>query len=491
MNTHPGRWNVSTRCWIVGLSVLGIAAVAILLSAWPRVLEADDPRLTRARGYRIFDEDSFFRRYEDLRQNIFEGPLGADDLPRFTPFIHDESLFARVGPALDLLATEPRRARRELYAILMKAPPDAQLLYDFLVVHFDKTMAGALDNCRSGSIYGWNWAYGAEAALEAYEATGQVRFLDLVGTTGDLVIADRDDRHGRTDQFRGRVLESWGHCSENIEAEYTNVITHAGRITYPLLRYAEIVRADKTLEPWHGLRGQRFLDAAAEALDAFDDDYRVVPGTDAGYYLRPVRGDVEPLNHAHAAARSYVLLHVLTGEAKYQQRVEELAAWFRAAIVPDEQGVWNWPYAPTPDDLGQSGFNGEEVCKAQITIGFPVVAAAREIAFDGSDIAQLVRTFLVHVHRDGRFNMRIDPEFTDLVGSSTRHPLLAGWIQLDEHAPEIREIIIDAVADRRDVFTGGWFGKPVLVLAYAHRLAPASDENHHGRVVEQAGQVFE
>ena len=87
--------------------------------------------------------------------------------------------------------------------------------------------------------------------------------------------------------------------------------------------------------------------------------------------------------------------------------------------------------------------------------------------------------------------MRIDPEFTDLVGSSTRHPLLAGWIQLDEHAPEIREIIIDAVADRRDVFTGGWFGKPVLVLAYAHRLAPASDENHHGRVVEQAGQVFE
>ena len=219
------------------------------------------------------------------------------------------------------------------------------------------------------------------------------------------------------------------------------------------------------------MRGQRFLDAAAEALDAFDDDYRVVPGTDAGYYLRSVRGDVEPLNHVHAAARSYVLLHALTGEAKYQQRVEELAAWFRAAIVPGEQGVWNWPYAPTPDDLGQSGFDGEETCKAQITIGFPVVAAAHEIAFDDSDIAQIVRTFLVHVYRDGRFNTTIDPKFTDLVGSSTRDPLLAGWIQLGEHEPEIGEIIIDAIADRRDVFTGGWFGKPVLVLAYAHRLA--------------------
>ncbi len=47
---------------------------------------------------------------------------------------------------------------------------------------------------------------------------------------------------------------------------------------------------------------------------------------------------------------------------------------------------------------------------------------------------------------------------------------LALWMFLDVYAQEIRTIIEDAVAARRDIFEKGWFQTTKMALAYSHRL---------------------
>lgn len=333
------------------------------------------------------------------------------------------------------------------------------------------TLERAREPARRGAIYAWEWATLARAALEAHEALGDGAFLELVARSGDAVLADRDDRHARVDSFHRRVRPGWSH-GEHLEGHQTCLLTHSGRIAFPLLRFAQVVRDDAALGAAHGERAARFRNAVAEALDDFDADYRTLPGRALGYYHRPTRDDVDPLNHQCAAAEALVLLADLDPSHARTQRVSELANWFRAAAREQPDGSWSWPYTPTPETLGDPAPKGEYSWKAAISILFPIRAHEHGLAFEADDLARIARTFLGSVHRDGAFQRRIDPRRDPLHAGYGPNSAIVGWMLLDGHAPEIRRILERAVGRQPALFPGGWFTSAHSVLAYAHRLGP-------------------
>jgi hypothetical protein len=355
------------------------------------------------------------------------------------------------------------------------APADAELLLNYLRGEMPEPINRARANCERGSIYAWSWSYLARAALEAYDRTRDQRFLDVFVETADVVVDDRDHLQGRIDEYRDRMLPTWGTC-RHLKGKYTSVLTHAGRIALPLLTFSLIVGEDDALPEKYRKRVALYTSAARMALASFEDDYRRIPEKGFGYYDRPTRGDVEALNHTHSAGEAFVLLYALTGDASYRQRVEELGRYFVASTWEGENGCREWPYVAVPESLGSRVPEAEPMWKAQITILFPIAAYQHGLFFDRTFIGELSCLFHNNIH-DGNlvFTPRIsaDEEEKPIDGTKRRHRLLAGWYVLDRYDPSVGDVIEAAIATRPDLFPDGWFSHPATVLAYAQRLGNA------------------
>jgi hypothetical protein len=209
------------------------------------------------------------------------------------------------------------------------------------------------------------------------------------------------------------------------------------------------------------------------ALGAFEEDYRRIPKKGFGYYRRPTRGDVEALNHTHAAGEAFVLLYALTDDASYRQRVEELGRYFLASTWEGENGCRQSPYQAFPDTLGSRGQEGEPFWKAQITILFPIPAYEHGLVSERNFLGEFSCLFHSNVHQgDLIFTSRISAgaEDSPIGGSKSRHRLLAGWYVLDRYDSSVGDVIEAAITARPDLFPDAWFSHLATVLAYAQRL---------------------
>jgi len=362
-------------------------------------------------------------------------------------------------------------------------PADKNLLLNYLRVEMPEHINRARANCERGSIYAWAWTYLARAALEAYDGTADQRFLDVFVEDADIVIDDRDHLRGRMDEYRGRMLPTWGTC-RHLKGKYTSVVTHAGRIALPLLTFSLIVGEDDALPGKYRKRVALYTSAAKMALAAFEEDYRRIPEKGFGYYRRPTRGDLEALNHTHAAGEAFVLLYALTGDASYRHRVEELGRYFLASTWEGENGCRQWPYVAVPESLGSRAPEAEPMWKAQITILFPIAAYEHGLFFDRTLISELSCLFHNNIHEGNLvFTPRISGnEEEPIDGTKRRHRLLAGWYVLDRYDSSVGDVIEAAITARPDLFPDGWFSHPATVLAYAQRLGNAGNPTAPNRL---------
>jgi hypothetical protein len=380
---------------------------------------------------------------------------------------------ARALPA-DHIKLSPSGARPESSSA-GAAPANSNLLLNYLRVEMPEHIDRARANCERGSVYAWAWTYLARAALEAYDRTRDQRFLDVFVETADIVVDERDHLQGRIDEYRGRMLPTWGTC-RHLKGKYTSVVTHAGRIAQPLLWFSLTSSEDGALPEKYRKRVALYTSAAKLALASFEDDYRRIPEKGFGYYDRPTRGDVEALNHTHAAGEAFVLLYALTGDASYRQRVEELGRYFVASTWEGENGCREWPYVAVPESLGSRGPEAEPMWKAQITILFPIAAYEHGLLFDRPFIGELSCLFHNNIHEGNLvFTPKIsaNEEEEPIDGTKRRHRLLAGWYVLDRYDSSVGDVIEAAIATRPDLFPDGWFSHPATVLAYAQRLSNA------------------
>ena len=109
------------------------------------------------------------------------------------------------------------------------------------------------------SIYAWSWAYGAQAAVLAYTATHDERFLGLIVSTYDTILKFRDSQRNKTDVVRGRILRSWGigrppkGVMNDSKVWWSNIVTHTGRITHPVSMFCKVVFDHKRLHHFSSL----------------------------------------------------------------------------------------------------------------------------------------------------------------------------------------------------------------------------------------------
>ncbi len=446
---------------------------------------APNSRARGAPGMSACMAPSLLSRYEELREALLTGNFDPSRLPDLRKLLVDPARLRRLDAISERAGATAfdETSQDELYALLMTDAPHWELLHAYLASKAERRIR-QVDTDPGRPFDDWGWAYLAEAAIVAHECTGDGRFLDIIDTTFPSVLRARDSERGHIDQVRGRALGSWG-VTRAVSGCWTNVVTTPGRIGLPVCLFVERRRAAGSgsradVERWDG-----YIRAVEEALAEFEEDYRETANGE-GYYQRPIKCDVEPLNHGLSAGRTFLQLYRVTGNPKHRQRATALGRFFRNSLVDEPGGLWGWAYQPTVEN--RLGEFPTRTWKGDIDVSFAVMAYENGVVFGKEDIDRFIRVFLETVCLgDNRFNTwitttrrkEIDWQTARRPGRGPRWSRLNGvltWMALAPYASRVRSVLDEAVARRRDIFPRGWLGAPSTALAYAQRAKASRDQ---------------
>jgi hypothetical protein len=330
----------------------------------------------------------------------------------------------------------------------------------------------------------WPGAYLSEAAVVAYRNSGQQRFLDLFVSYYDAILDRRDDRLGRFDTKHTRVMKAWG--SVNIEKDqWIAHVTHNARITFPATEFARLVHANPSLKRFQAT-ADRYVAAARETLDEFEEDLVNVPGhSGIRWYKRPLDNNLEATNHLHVVGNTWLNLASLTGETRYRQHVEEVIQVFLQGVRREPDGLVSWNYFPffaEQERRNNTYLNGQEysepIWKASITAPFLLRAQAQGYQVPRALIEAIGRTFTTLSFQGDQIwrNLaRRDSRFVDRQQDRQKLGFLKNTSVLVEYgtvAPELPTKVATLVASRPDLFPQGWLSSPSTLLSYAYYLKP-------------------
>ncbi len=415
-----------------------------------------------------------YKTFEALRYEIINNRLNPPSIKAFEEFAADKNRMQRINDLLGELDGENRDgAIAQLYSELMRCQSNTDALFEHLVALNDKAFKGVIANPRDNGRYsGWAMSFTNQSCLIAYEATSEERFLNLLTVSIERSLSYRDDRIGRIDEARGRVMHSWGGDRYTKDGRHTTNITLAGRVCFSMLQFCQIVRETPHLQDKFSEQAERFLADAQACMDEYESEFRdgTLPGE--GFYYSITHDEVEAINHQAAAGNALILLHELTGREKYGRMAEQLATFFRNCMWLDENDCLIWTYKPSPDN--RNGPPPERLWKARITIEFPLFAYQHGVVFTRQDMEAIARMFLTNICRsNGRFSWYLDGNFRDMEERKNEGSgllALTSFIMYDEFDPKIRDVIEDLVADRPDI--GGWLKSTHGLKAYSYRLKP-------------------
>lgn len=425
-----------------------------------------------------------------LQRHVSDGALTSADHARVDYVFRSPEQRAAAKQALDLFLEEADPATRQallkgLRRALVCLDSEPDMLYEAIRHRLDRYMLSPEDVTNSRRGGAWHWFDVTQASLIAYERTRQPRFLRIVADSYDKLLQVRDSALDIRDDLRGRALHSWG---SNLEVEtedgqtltiHTNEVTVAGLRTLPAAQLLYLVQRDD-LGEFADLK-QRFLASIELAVREFDADLHTVPGTSRMYYIMPHDGRVEPLNHSSFLGSVFCYLYDYTRDEHYLTRAQGLALYFAASLTREESGGYAWGYRPTPDNMRDHP--AEPIWKGANTVTLPLTAHRFGIVFDDADMEAFARTFTRNIALEElQFNMYVSDlnqkEPAHLVQWLERPDLhsrvyaLFRWILLAEFDPTIETILVEAMADRSDLFARGWFATPRAMVAYAWRLQP-------------------
>lgn len=349
--------------------------------------------------------------------------------------------------------------------------------------------------------------YVMKSLAAMYRTTGDPTYLDELIWHADGVLAQRNDARGVTD-FTGVETPCWRDMYYSGGRPFCWVL-HDGLILEPIVDLARLVYADG-LEAEIAYDGATFGEkaaayvAAAEETVAFHD----LEWNDGGWYI--IRGDATflgseannpyPLNCSNAMGTTLVLLHDVTGEEAYYEKVVALAGYFHDNLVRRTDGAYAWPYYG--DDVVEAG---EDISHASVSVRFAAWCHERGIVFSDADMAAFAQT-LQSVTLDDRTFARTlvpDPDDTNYLDyeastyewlplttiqpatwtvvrnlyslsypaeDNTSGSRLEGWAMLAEHEP--RACVPTLPGEDWSVDGEGWRAATVA----APRLAVVTDE---------------
>lgn len=281
----------------------------------------------------------------------------------------------------------------------------------------DQSLHGGLGYSLSGNeaaVLTWAQSYLLEAYLVMYEATGMRKYLVSFVLQAENVYNANDKFRGIPD-YKGRIRIGWGTRSRSRNNENVVSMVGTGMITYPLVKFAELVRRAKDLEPYL-VYADKYTKLAEEAVAEFDHVWLFDQATGEGYYRlegdEPNRADPRAamaFNGPLALGRTIIILSGLTGNREYLAKARGLALTFKKNLITkDDCNIWG--YRP---DLANSLIL-EDISHGAIDAEFALLAEQKGIVFDADDMARFANT-LLNSYRDGAFAAYVDGSHSEAV----------------------------------------------------------------------------
>ncbi|MCB1496667.1 MAG: hypothetical protein KDJ86_12835 [Bauldia sp.] len=371
------------------------------------------------------------------------------------------------------------------YRLLITTAFDANVLYDYLEAQAEQVLRTTRNlGQRRGGQLAWNGGYVCEAALTAYQQTGDRRFLDLFVTYFNGVLDLRDSELGYGDEYHRRIMAAWGEYRELPwfwadplrQGAWLAHITHTARITYPASKFAVIVKNDPALAAYKP-DADRFIAATRTAIAEFDDDRFPIEGTDMDWYARPVTGGPEATNHIHTLGSVLVNLFLLDGDEDAAKRVRDILKIFEAGVTTEADDTVHWKYFPyfADQSIGNNGLEySERIWKASQTV--PLIYRAYAAGFDVPEslVRAITDTFLRYIVRDNEVIGNVSPTESEPIDEEddnlSRLSGIVTWLEFSDYEPEIAVRIRELVGARPDLFPRGWFESPNSARGYAFFL---------------------
>ncbi|WP_316812711.1 hypothetical protein [Pedobacter heparinus] len=239
-------------------------------------------------------------------------------------------------------------------------------------------------------------------------------------------------------------------------------IGYIGIIYYPMLRFAELVKADpalKHLQP----AASRFIQAAEESYaDAGKRLWREGPNKGEGHYLTCERGESfpadnvpAPINYLGKHVASELILHRLTGKEIYLERSKKMCLLLKNRLNYNAAAnlyTWNYWYEPmttkgwVPEDQLSHNVKYfkaapyvEDASHGALDIGMVAAAYREGIVFNKEDMLRFSNTLLKNVITKDRKTVR------RRVDGGDEHPgyfmALRGWLELAAANQEVYHAI--------------------------------------------------
>jgi hypothetical protein len=246
----------------------------------------------------------------------------------------------------------------------------------------------------------WNTSYVLMSYLDIYDVTHDAAFLDKFVALSDPLIGSTDDKRGLAD-YKGRQRAGWGTTSYGAGKRVVFLV-HSGMISYPLLRFCNLVKKDSSLGRYAS-RAPQYQALSTQALKAFDGDWRPDSTSAKGRYVfgsnHPLANQAGetplPYNMELAAGSAFIELWKLTGDRSYQARATAMAQDFKDALHTDSSGAYVWNYGPVSYSKTNPAARPapEDVSHAGTDILFVVLAAQNGIVFTKEDLSHFAKSY--------------------------------------------------------------------------------------------------
>jgi hypothetical protein len=260
-------------------------------------------------------------------------------------------------------------------------------------------------------VYAWGEAHLLLAYIVQFEATRDLRYLDTFVRRFKVLLSLRDDRIGRVDEVRGRIMPGWGSVRFSTnpphQGKYTSWAVHVGMILFPAARFIHRVESDSSLSIQYASASQAFRTAIVESLTAYEDQWHerqpAGSGDIEGYYTEPMIGAAPlPLNMMNTLGRIMLELHLASPNSRYLDRATKLARFLKNRLVLRPDGAYQWPYRPGREPPYDAG--AEDFSHAALNADFMVQCFHAGIVFSPEDMEHLLQMLLSVVYRgQGKF----------------------------------------------------------------------------------------
>jgi hypothetical protein len=286
-----------------------------------------------------------------------------------------------------------------------------------------------------------------------------------------LALAHTDQELGIVEEFNRNHLVGW---SLKDRGKRGREITYVGRILAPVIELGAIAQEDNHLNSELRKSAIELATKAVLILKPYLDE-QVVEGSQR-YFRNLWTGEHDAINHIATFARACALAFKFSRVPEFQHFAVGFRAYFLAKISVGSNGAYSWPYQVLPN-----GQHAEPFWKGALTVDALTRMHEIGIELGGEDQGGLVGAFTQLVVRDSyTIHAYLDTRYFPVTAYNSLHLgysngiLFTPFIVLDRWAPDVRKIILEAVASRRDLFPRGLLLHPSDGIAYAHMLVPAN-----------------